>query len=337
MSDSTLLLVGTDVWVHAAHGYAITADFPITEAMPTLLVGDATLNELALRLKKVKRTQIPVPSKREWLVRESGGISVAHGAYGTVIRSYCGSFAWDPTTVENERLKSVAPIFISRGPSISTTRFNHSVLHGFVPQLLALRGEVVLHATCVLVDGRAFLFAGASGMGKSTLAAGFARLGLTVFSEDVVRVQVETGVPPLAHPSYPGARLRGNSFLLPSDKRTNALGRFGLPKHRVYVAASGVMQPPAALGAAFFLGNGRTVTPRYMPISQMQAMKPFLQSSFIQALPKETRSRDAFARTIKLAASIPAYELRYRRSHEHFDSLLTNIVAFVRALPRAGM
>lgn len=321
--------------MHAAHGYALIADFPIMEAVPARLAEDAVPTKRELWLKKVKRTQIPVPSKREWLVRESGGISVAHGEYGTVIRSYCGSFAWDSTTVDSDRPHPTAPVFVSRGPSISTTRFNHSVLHGFVPQLLALRGEVVLHSTCVLIDGRALLFAGASGMGKSTLAAGFASLGLTVFSEDVVRVQVEAGAPPQAHPSYPGARLRGNSFLLPSEKRTNVQGRFGLPKHRVYAGASGVLKPPATLCAAFFLGRGRTVMPRFTPISPMQAMKPYLQSSFIQALPKETRSRDAFTRTIKLATSIPAFELRYRRSPEHFDALLASIVGFVRALPKA--
>lgn len=321
--------------MHAAHGYALIADFPIMEAVPTRLTEEAAPATQELRLKKVKRSQIPEPTKREWLVRESGGISVAHGAYGTVIRSYCGSFAWDSTTVNRNQLKPTVPIFVSRGPSISTTRFNHSVLHGFVPQLLALRGEVVLHATCVLIDGRAFLFAGASGMGKSTLAAGFASIGLTVFSEDVVRVQVEKGAPPQAHTSYPGARLRGNSFLLPPEKRTNVQGRFGLPKHRVYVGSSGVLLPPVTLDAAFFLGRGRTVTPRFTPISPMQAMKPYFQSSFIQALPKETRGRDAFARTIKLATAIPACELRYRRSPEHFDALLANIVAFVRALPKA--
>ena len=323
--------------MHAAHGYALIADFPIMEAVPARLAEDAVPTKRELWLKKVKRTQIPVPSKREWLVRESGGISVAHGEYGTVIRSYCGSFAWDSTTVDSDRPHPTAPVFVSRGPSISTTRFNHSVLHGFVPQLLALRGEVVLHSTCVLIDGRALLFAGASGMGKSTLAAGFASLGLTVFSEDVVRVQVEAGAPPQAHPSYPGARLRGNSFLLPSEKRTNVQGRFGLPKHRVYAGASGVLKPPATLCAAFFLGRGRTVMPRFTPISPMQAMKPYLQSSFIQALPKETRSRDAFTRTIKLATSIPAYELRYRRSPEHFDALLANIIAFVLAIPMAHL
>ena len=321
--------------MHAAHGYAVIADFPIMEAIPTRLAEDAAPTTQELRLKKVKRSQMPQPAKREWLVRESGGISVAHGAYGTVIRSYCGSFAWDSTTAHSEQLTPLDPIVVSRGPSISTTRFNHSVLHGFVPQLLALRGEVVLHATCVLIDGRAFLFAGASGMGKSTLAAGFASLGLTVFSEDVVRVQVEEGAPPQAHQSYPGARLRGNSFLLPTEKRTNVLGRFGLPKHRVYVGESAMLRPPATLGGAFFLGSGRTVTPRFTPISPMHAMKPYLQSSFIQALPKETRSRDAFSRTIKLATAIPAYELRYRRSPAHFDALLANIVAFVRALPEA--
>jgi hypothetical protein len=47
------------------------------------------------------------------------------------------------------------------------------------------RGQVPLHAAAVEVDGKALLFAGSSGMGKSTLAAAFGRRGHRLLSDDV--------------------------------------------------------------------------------------------------------------------------------------------------------
>ena len=54
---------------------------------------------------------------------------------------------------------------------------------GFV---LRLRGRTSLHASAVIVHGRAVAFVGPAGAGKSTTAAAFARRGHAVLTEDIV-------------------------------------------------------------------------------------------------------------------------------------------------------
>lgn len=67
---------------------------------------------------------------------------------------------------------------------------------------LRLRGVTCLHASAVAVNGRAFAVVGQQGMGKSTSAGAFARLGLPVLTDDVLalkdqgtRFQVQPGLP----------------------------------------------------------------------------------------------------------------------------------------------
>lgn len=204
--------------------------------------------------------------------------------------------------------------------------FHHTVLHAFVPLALALRGHTLMHAACVVLDGRAFLFAGESGMGKSTLAAGFAAQGLQVFADDVVRVQVDAQGQVWTWPGYPGARLRGNSFLLPPGQRSLEPGRYGLPRFRVHTDQMATA-PPGGVPVAgiFFLARGRTAAPQFTRLSPLQALTPWVESSFLLSLPRADRCREAFARATRLASALPAWHLSYRRSASHFDSLLTHL------------
>lgn len=64
-----------------------------------------------------------------------------------------------------------------------------ALIWGFgLSALLALDGELVLHASAVLFPSGAVVFAGARGAGKSTLAASLATLGYPLLADDVVCV-----------------------------------------------------------------------------------------------------------------------------------------------------
>lgn len=67
--------------------------------------------------------------------------------------------------------------------------------------VLRLRGTLALHASAVVVGGKAVLIAGAPGAGKSTTATAFARRGATVITDDVAAIDAGR-----VHPGY--ARLR---------------------------------------------------------------------------------------------------------------------------------
>ncbi len=71
---------------------------------------------------------------------------------------------------------------------------------------LRRRGALCLHASAVLMDGRCIALAGPPGAGKSTLAAGLARMGRRVLTEDVCRVaRLDEAL--TVQPGYPRIRL----------------------------------------------------------------------------------------------------------------------------------
>jgi len=74
---------------------------------------------------------------------------------------------------------------------------------GFV---LLLRGTPALHASAINVGGQAIALVGPGGAGKSTTAAGFARMGYSVLSDDAVTLAGEPGEL-MVHPGYPCIRL----------------------------------------------------------------------------------------------------------------------------------
>ena len=90
---------------------------------------------------------------------------------------------------------------------------------GFV---LRLRGVTCLHASAVSDDGRAFAIVGDGGMGKSTSAAAFARLGLAVLTDDVLALDdrgktfaVQPGLPRVMLWPESVAALWGDADALP--------------------------------------------------------------------------------------------------------------------------
>ncbi len=77
--------------------------------------------------------------------------------------------------------------------------------------MLRLRGITCLHASGVVVDGKAFALTGPSGAGKSTLAASFVAAGYSILTDDVLPVTAINDVI-YAHAGYSRLRLFPNSF-----------------------------------------------------------------------------------------------------------------------------
>jgi hypothetical protein len=84
------------------------------------------------------------------------------------------------------------------------------LLGGVVAFIVRVRGMVPLHASAVVVQGHAVLFAGGQGAGKSSIAAAFAVLGYPVLSDDIVVLDEAVGSV-RAYPSHPHLSLWADS------------------------------------------------------------------------------------------------------------------------------
>lgn len=82
---------------------------------------------------------------------------------------------------------------------------------------LKLKGELVLHASAVRIDGRTIAFVGASGMGKSTLATLMCTTGADLVSDDVLRVGILNGAVAHAYPGSVETRLRAGARALADE------------------------------------------------------------------------------------------------------------------------
>lgn len=98
---------------------------------------------------------------------------------------------------------------------------------------LTLHGRLVLHASAVRRGGHALAFVGASGMGKSTLAAALCGTGCDLVADDVLRVDLDDAGAARVHPGSTESRLRHNARGLadgapPGAARPTADGRLAL-------------------------------------------------------------------------------------------------------------
>jgi hypothetical protein len=108
-----------------------------------------------------------------------------------------GDFLLDPGAVR---------VTVSVGDDDEDLR-EHRIVSSAVCTLLALRGDLVLHASAVAVGGRAALFCGPTGRGKSTLARVLGEAGRAVLGEDGVAISLgQEGV--IAYPGARGIRVR---------------------------------------------------------------------------------------------------------------------------------
>lgn len=122
--------------------------------------------------------------------------------------------------------------------------------------LLHQRGQVVLHASAVAVNGKAVLFCGRSGAGKSTLAAALEQRGLPLVTDDLCAISLNGNGVPMVAPDGRQLKLWAHSIdhLDLGDRRGSRVrGRV----EKFYVEPSGVFDRALPLAAIYALREAR--------------------------------------------------------------------------------
>lgn len=197
--------------------------------------------------------------------------------------------------------------------------------------LLHQRGMFPLHANGVAVNGRAIAVAGATGAGKSTLAAWFLRQGIDLVGDDVVALKPQAGGM-LALPGPPRVRLW-----------REALDAFGIdskglepsyiePDHDKWdlpVETSSLVSEELPLAAVYVLEDGPTIA--IHQLGGAAAAEALFNHTYRGAYVERVDGAARHWRTVAmLAGSVPVFSLVRPRDLTQLDALGHAVLAHAR-------
>jgi hypothetical protein len=134
-------------------------------------------------------------------------------------------------------------------PAVPETKIFRRLLEGQVLGLLChQRGRLVLHGSVVQVDGKAVVFLGPTGAGKSTTAAAFYRQGYPLLDDDIVVVRFDEQGPVVA----PG---------VPQLKLTPEM------ENRIDIDSADAEDTRGVTGKTYYRTETETVDPHGVPLS----------------------------------------------------------------------
>ena len=203
------------------------------------------------------------------------------------------------------------------------------VLNQLIPLLLGAE-RLVVHASAVHTAHGAVVFAGAPGMGKSTIAAALAIRGWPLISDDAVIVDQQGDVP-RAVLSQPESRLWPDSVraVLSSGARRFPPVRRRCLKRRITALGLGhfaFASAPAPIGRIFLL------SPSHAPgsierLAPAGAVAALTACTFVARVDDATTIRATFARVTALVARVPVYRLGIVRDYARLDALCHAVCA----------
>jgi hypothetical protein len=190
----------------------------------------------------------------------------------------------------------------------------HLLLDHVIPRVVALRGDLMLHASGVVgPSGKAHLFLGPSGTGKSTLATALANAGWLLLDDDGIRL-VEIDGAWCAVPGYAGVRLLPDSAraVVPHLVAQRPMSK-GHPKHCYPVDGTSlrIARTPVPIGRIHLLERTEsTDAPSSTALSFADGITVLVEHAFHLAEEPAMITRQAFEHAADVAEAIPLHLLR---------------------------
>lgn len=160
--------------------------------------------------------------------------------------------------------------------------------------LLHQRNHIVLHASAIVVNGKAVLFCGVSGAGKSTIAAALGSRGYTLMTDDQAAITLDGDGKPIVHPDGRLLKLWSRSIdALALDDRKGEAMRDRMEKF--YVEPGEASKAAMPVGAVYVLGENRP--PRVAGIGRpnlVDASRLLIANAYRPVLVRRMGQRQAY-------------------------------------------
>ncbi len=220
-------------------------------------------------------------------------------------------------------------IHYTAAPGVGQGLLRQLLLNQVLPRYLAHRGELLLHASAVILsNGRTVAFLGESGYGKSTLASYCHLQGAQIIDDDCILLRahdrgvgISGGVPTLRlYPDSLTALGHNPADFAPYSADSNKL-QMHLEDRATFTVGGRSLDALFLLGAPAETPAGAAV--RVQPAAGQAAIMSMLGSAF-NLDPSDTGTQAAtFQRVAQtLGEGLPVYQLHYPREHPALPQVL---------------
>lgn len=199
--------------------------------------------------------------------------------------------------------------------SVDAGTIDHLLLDQLIPRILGQRGELMLHASAVQIDGGGVaLFVGRSGIGKSTWAATLYRMGHTLLADDCVLLRSD-GFCTTALPTYPSLRLLPDGvdhFSLDIDE-AESMAHYS-SKKRLPLSSAKWDKTGSRVGALFLLEEPSCeIRAGIHPASARHAFMELVRNTFRLDATDALRAAQFMPGLASVAESVPAFTVQAPR------------------------
>jgi hypothetical protein len=194
----------------------------------------------------------------------------------------------------------------------------HLFLDHILPLVMTNRGELVLHASGVLLAQGAVLFIARSGSGKSTIAAALGAAGAGIVADDAIALR-ESGEGLLAIGAYSGLRLWTSGQ---SDKRRISPADSSMP----------FVDTPVRVAGIYVLDPSGSGSIRIDPLPAREAVMALVANSYILDCGDRERLERQLDHAVGCGRAVPVRRLAFPHDPERLDELCQSVISDCRFL-----
>ena len=234
------------------------------------------------------------------------------------------------------RVDNVARYYVQNGSRITIMPDNGAndedillfLMGSAMGALLHQRNILALHAGAIAVNGKSVIFAGPSGIGKSTLTAGFHQRGYPFLADDVCAITTDNGRPAVI-PGFPRLKLWADALKkLDTDRNQLKSVRWGRNLEKYFLPVENIRQTPVPIQSVFVLETTNTDKMEIIALKGGEKIDPLIDNTyrlrFLKGLGGKT---DHFKQCAAVAAKAAVY--RVVRPNKRF--LLDELMDMVEA------
>lgn len=194
--------------------------------------------------------------------------------------------------------------------------------------LLHQRNILVLHAGAIVVNGGSVIFSGPSGIGKSTLTAGFHQRGYPFLADDMCAITTANGHP-VVIPGFPRLKLWVDCLKkLNTDKDALKSIRWGKELEKYFLTIESIQDTPVPLRSVFVLETTNTDKMEITALKGGEKIDPLIDNTYrLRFLEGLGGKKDHFTQCAAVAAKAAVY--RTVRPNKGF--LLNELMDMVEA------